>query len=100
MVRAESNRRLQRPVPATRQWGVAMTRRAVLSLGLLAVAVFVGFCVGWGVLLTLDAVLPPFRPEDDDTLRELIPVALTYLTWAATTLVVLVAGWRRIRRRA
>ena len=75
-----------------------MTRRAVLFLSLLALAAFVGFCVGWGVLLTLNAVLPPFRPEDDDTLRELIPVTLTYLTWAATTLIVLVAGWRRIRR--
>jgi hypothetical protein len=77
-----------------------MTRRAILLLGLLALAVFMGFCVGWGVLLALNAVLPPFRPEDDDTLRERIPVALTYLTWAATTLVVLVVGWRRIRRNA
>lgn len=78
-----------------------MTMRApILALGLLAFAVFVGFCAGWGLLLVMNAILPPFRPEDDDTLRERIPVALTYLTWAATTLVVLVAGWRQLRRSA
>ncbi len=73
--------------------------RALLTIGLLALALFVGFCVGWGLLLTMNAFLPPFRPEDDDTLRERIPVAATYATWALTTLLVLVAGWRRIRGR-
>lgn len=76
------------------------TRKPILALGLLALAVFVGFSAGWGLLLVMNAILPPFRPEDDDTLRERIPVALTYLTWAATTLVVLVAGWRQLRRSA
>jgi len=42
----------------------------------------------------LKAVLPPFQPSDGDTLREFIPVALAYLTWGATTLVILVLGWR------
>jgi len=75
-------------------------RKPILALGLLAFAVFVGLCTGWGLLLVMNAVLPPFRPEDGDTLREFIPVALAYLTMAATTLLVLVAGWRRIRRSA
>ncbi len=75
-------------------------RKLLLVLGLLAFAVFVGFCAGWGLLLVMNAVLPPFRPEDDDTLREFIPVALAYLTMAVTTLLVLVAGWRRTRRRS
>lgn len=75
------------------------TRSALLAVGLLALALFVGFCVGWGLLLVLNAILPPFRPEDDDTLREFIPVALTYGTWAVTTLILVMAGWRRIRSR-
>lgn len=95
-----ASHRAQRTKRAARQQAMTMMRRAVLLLVLLALAVFVGFCAGWGVLLVLTAVLPSFRPEDDDTLRERIPVAMTYLTWAATTLVVLVAGWRRIRRSA
>ncbi len=75
-------------------------RKLILALGLLAFAVFVGFCAGWGLFLVMNAILPSFRPEDDDTLRERIPVALTYLTWAATTLVVLAVGWRQLRRSA
>ncbi len=76
------------------------TRKPIVALGLLALAVFVGFCAGWGLLLVMNAVLPPFRPEDGGTLREFIPVALAYLTMAVTALLVLVAGWRRIRRSA
>ena len=73
--------------------------RAALVVGLVAFAGFVGFCVGWGLLLTLKAVLPPFQAGDDDTLREFVPVALTYLTWGVTSLMVLVVGWRRLRGR-
>ena len=46
----------------------------------------------------LNAVLPPFQLTDDDTLRERIPVALAYPTWWATTLVIVVLGWRWLCR--
>jgi hypothetical protein len=52
--------------------------------------------VAVGATVGVSTVVPPFRREDDDTLREFVPVALTYSTWAATTLVVAVVGWRRI----
>jgi len=42
----------------------------------------------------LKAVLPPFQPSDARQVGEFIPVALAYLTWGATTLVILVLGWR------
>ena len=74
-------------------------KRLLAGSSLVAIALFVGFCVAWGFLVTLDAVLPPFRPEDDDTLRERIPVVLTYATWGLTTLVVLVLGGCWLRKR-
>lgn len=45
-----------------------------------------------------NAILPPFQMADDDTLRERIPVALAYLAWGVTTLVVMLLGWRWLRR--
>lgn len=86
------------------------TRRTVshgmktLSLflaGLLAVAIAVGigFVAALVFVLAMNAILPPFRPEDDETLRELIPAGLAYATWAGTTAFVLFAAWRRFRSR-
>ncbi len=72
--------------------------RPLAALALVAVAVVVGFAAAWGVMTVLGAMLPPFQPEDDDTLREYIPVALAYMTWAATTLIVLVVGLGRLRQ--
>ncbi len=74
-------------------------KKPLLALGLLVLAVGIGFLVAWGLLYTMIAVLPPFRPEDDETLREFIPAALTYLTWGTTTLIVFIVGLRRLRRR-
>jgi hypothetical protein len=71
--------------------------RAARLIALLTVAVVVGLGMGAAVLLGISAVLPPFRREDGDTLREFIPVALAYAAWGTTTLVILLAGWRRIR---
>jgi hypothetical protein len=72
------------------------------SVALGAALVCAGLVAGWAVVfepldLILYAVLPPFRPEDDDTLREFGPAALAYLVWAATTVVVVLAGWRLLR---
>jgi MFS superfamily sulfate permease-like transporter len=77
-----------------------MVRKLAVAVGLIAIAIIAGFCAGAALLLVMIAVLPPFRPEDDDTLREFVPVALAYLTWAVTTLVVLIAAWRRHPFRA
>lgn len=73
---------------------------ALLALGLLGVAAAAGFVIAIVVVLSLSAVLPPFRPEDDETLRELVPAALSYGAWAVTTIAVFAFGWRRIRPSA
>jgi hypothetical protein len=70
---------------------------ALMALGLLAVAVAAGFFVAIATTITFNALLPPFRPEDDETLRELVPAALTYLAWGVTVVVVFLFGWRRLR---
>lgn len=70
-------------------------RRLALFLALIAVAVGVGFGAAYVAILAINAVLPPFRIEDDDTLRERIPVAITYAVWGLTTLALIVIGWRR-----
>ena len=68
----------------------------LISLG--TIAIVLGFAAAVLVLVFLEAVLPPFRPTDDDTLRAFVPVALAYLAWAVGTVVTLVLGWRRISR--
>lgn len=74
-------------------------RRIGLGLAVVAFALGVGFVAGVAVLLVLNTVLPPFRPEDDDTLREFVPVVLAYATMASTAVLAVVVAWRRIRRR-
>ena len=74
--------------------------RSLLGLFAVAFAVGIGFLAGWVVLLALNAILPPFRREDGDTLREFVPVAIAYATMAGTTALILFAAWRRFRRQA
>lgn len=74
--------------------------RFLLGSVVLAVALGVGFLAAAAVVLALNAMLPPFRPEDNNTLREFIPVALAYAAMAGTTLLVLFVAWRRLRSRA
>jgi hypothetical protein len=71
-------------------------RNVAFVAGLVAVALVVGFGAGLAVIRVVGAVLP-FQPSDDDTLREFIPVALAYLAWGATSLIIIVLGWRRLR---
>jgi hypothetical protein len=78
---------------------VETLKRLLAGSALIAVALVVGFCAAWGFFVTVNAVLPPFRPEDDDTLREFIPVVLTYGTWVLTSLIVVVLGMRWLRKR-
>jgi hypothetical protein len=73
-------------------------RTSAFAVGLLALSVSLGFVAGLAMIAILGAVLPPFRPNDDDTMREFVPAALAYVAWGATTMVTLALGWRRVRR--
>ena len=72
-------------------------RRALIGLAVLAVALGLGFVAGMAVMLVMNAALPAFRPQDDETLREFIPVTLAYATMAGTAGLVVVVAWRRLR---
>jgi ABC-type Fe3+-siderophore transport system permease subunit len=74
-------------------------QRFLIGVAILGIAVGLGFAAGAAVIMFFNAVLPPFRPEDDETLREFIPVALAYATMAATVGFVLLVAWRRLRQR-
>ena len=66
---------------------------------IVSLAVVVGFLAGMAVITVLGVVLPPFREEvDDDTMREFVPVALAYATWATTPLAFLLLTLHRFRR--
>jgi Na+-translocating ferredoxin:NAD+ oxidoreductase RnfE subunit len=71
----------------------------VLGVAVVVFAIVLGCVAAFVVIGISNAILPPFRPEDDDTLRERIPVAITYLAGGVTTVIVLVAGWRWVSRR-
>ena len=71
----------------------------ILWVGLTAGAVVVGFGLAWVALFALNAVLPPFRREDGDTLREFVPAAIAYATWGLTSVVGAALAWRWVRSR-
>jgi hypothetical protein len=71
-------------------------RTVALVIALLVVAVGAGLAAGAVALMASSAVLPPFGPEDGDTVREFVPVALAYLTWGGTTLALVLLGVRRM----
>jgi hypothetical protein len=68
-------------------------KNVALAIGLLAVALIAGFLAAGAVIGLANTLLPPFQPADDDTLRERIPVAISYLTWGATSVAIIVLGW-------
>jgi ABC-type antimicrobial peptide transport system permease subunit len=71
-------------------------RFLIAAAAVVGIAVLAGFVAGFGVIWLTNALLPPFREEvDDDTMREFAPVALAYLTWAVTTVAVLLFALRR-----
>jgi hypothetical protein len=74
--------------------------RAVLGLAVLGIALGLGLVAGLLVIAVINAVLPPFRAEDDETLREFVPAALAYATMAGTAAVVVLVAWRRPRSRS
>jgi hypothetical protein len=74
--------------------------RSLIGLAILGVAIGLGFLAALAVILVMNAVLPAFRPEDDETLRELIPAAIAYATWAGTAGLLVFVAWRRLRSRS
>jgi hypothetical protein len=72
-------------------------RTGVWVAGVIVLAAAAGYLAALAVIEIARAILPPFQPDDDDTLREFVPVALAYATWLLTSLAVVVvaATWRR-----
>ena len=77
-----------------------LLQRALIGVAIVGLALGLGIAAGFAVIIVLNAVLPPFRPEDDETLRELIPATLAYATMAGTAGLVVVLAWRRLRPRS
>ena len=75
-------------------------RHVLLGLSVLAIALGFGLVAGFAAIFATNAFLPPFRPEDDETLRELLPAALAYATMAGTAGLVVVLAGRRLRSRS
>jgi len=70
-------------------------KHLLVSLLFIPIGLAVGFVLAWAVLFGVNALLPPFRPEDDETWREIGPVALAYGAWAAATVAGIVLALRR-----
>jgi hypothetical protein len=78
-----------------------MSARAGLWIaGVIVLAAVLGYLAALAVVEIARAILPPFHLNDDDTLREFVPVVLAYGTWLLTSsaVVVIAARWRRRRR--
>lgn len=71
---------------------------ALMALGLLVVAVGVGFFASLVVVITTNAILGPVGPQDGEGLREIIPAGIAYLAWAVTSGAVFIVGWRSLRQ--
>jgi hypothetical protein len=72
--------------------------KLILALGLAVVAIGLGWALAFAFIGLVNAILP-FRPEDDGTAREFVPVAIAYFIWAVTATQVFLIGWRSIRNR-
>jgi hypothetical protein len=72
--------------------------RLILAIALAAFAIGLGWALGVGFINLVNAI-SPLRPEDDDTARDFIPVAIGYFIWALTATQVFLIGWRSIKRR-
>jgi hypothetical protein len=72
--------------------------RLARAIGLAIVAIGLGWGLAFG-FVGLVNVIWPFRPEDADTPREFVPVAIAYFIWAVTATQVFLIGWRGIRNR-
>lgn len=66
---------------------------------LTGLAVLVGLGLTFVVQYAIGLFLPPFRPEDDDTIRDYGPVLVAYAAWGLTSVVGSVWAWRWLRSR-
>ncbi len=73
-------------------------RSAALWAALTLAGLIVAFGVGFGVNVVVNAMLPPFRFEDGDTMREFGPVALGYGSTAVTAFAGAWLAWRFVTR--
>jgi hypothetical protein len=69
---------------------------AIVALGVVALAA--GFVAGLGLISVVNWIVPFNYPNDDDTLREFVPVAAAYLTWAITSATIFILGLRAVLR--
>jgi hypothetical protein len=74
-------------------------RRLSTWLFLAGLSIIVGFGLAVAVIAVSNALLPPFRPQDDETMRELGPVLIAYAVWAITSLGGATLAWRFVNRR-
>ena len=78
---------------------MALKRLATWAM-LTGIAVAMGFGLAIVALNVVNGMLPPFRvPEDDDSMRELVPVAVAYGVWGVTSLLGSALAWRWTGRR-
>ena len=73
-------------------------KRLVIVALLGAGAVLIGSAATFGVI-DLVNVISPFRPRDDDTLREFVPVAFALLVGVVTATLIFVLGLRALTAR-
>jgi hypothetical protein len=66
---------------------------------LTGLAVLVGLGLSFVVVYAFGLFLPPFQPEDDDTIRDYGPVLVSYAAWGLTSVVGSVWAWRWLRSR-
>ena len=67
-------------------------------MAIVVLVIVVGVVAALAVIGASNALLPPFRDEDDDTLREYGPVAIAYLASIVSGTLVFIAGWRWLDR--
>jgi hypothetical protein len=71
-------------------------RTVAISAVVVSVAIVVGFLAGMAVITVLGVIVPFREDVDDDTMREVVPVALAYLTWTVTTIAIATLALRRL----
>ncbi len=79
--------------------GADLVRRLLAWAALSGAGMALGFVAALLVGIVFKGILPPFGPEDDDTAREFVPVALMYGTWGIVTVAVSTVAWRHVSRR-
>ena len=72
-------------------------KRIARWLALTGLAFVVGLGLSFVVIGAFGLMLPPFRPEDDDTIRDYGPVLTAYAVWGLTSVIGSIWAWRWLR---